>query len=36
MSRGFEPPTWLLSAYLKLPLLWNLVGRQFLVVASKT
>jgi len=35
MSRGFEPPTWLVSAYLKVPLLWNLVGRQFLVAGSK-
>jgi len=35
MSRGFEPPTWLLSAYLKLPPLWKLLGKQFLVVASK-
>ena len=35
MSRGFEPPTWLLSIYLRLPLLWNIVGRQFLVVGSK-
>jgi SAM-dependent methyltransferase len=35
MSRGFQPPTALVSAYLKLPLLWRFVGKQFLVVGSK-
>jgi SAM-dependent methyltransferase len=35
MSQGFQPPTWMLSAYLKTPVLWRLFGRQFLVVARK-
>jgi SAM-dependent methyltransferase len=28
-------PTYFLSAYLKLPLLWRLFGRQFLIIAAK-
>jgi SAM-dependent methyltransferase len=35
MARGPQPPTFLLRLYLRVPLLWALFGRQFLVVASK-
>jgi SAM-dependent methyltransferase len=35
MSRERQAPLWAVSLYLKLPLLWGIVGRQFLVVAVK-
>lgn len=35
MSQGFTPPLALLRLYLRLPLLWPLVGKQFLLVARK-
>jgi len=35
MSQGFQPPTCLIRWYLRLPLLWRVFGKQFLVVASK-
>ena len=35
MSQGFTPPLWLLRLYLRMPWVWRLVGRQFLVVARK-
>jgi SAM-dependent methyltransferase len=35
MSRERQAPLWAVSLYLKLPLLWGIVGRQFLVVAFK-
>jgi SAM-dependent methyltransferase len=35
MAGGFKPPTWTVSAYLRLPVLWRVFGRQFLVVAVK-
>ena len=35
MSQGFTPPLAFLRAYLRLPFLWRLVGRQFLLVARK-
>lgn len=35
MSMGREYPAWMLSCYLKLPLVWPLFGKQFLVVARK-
>ena len=35
MAGGRRYPTWLLRAYLRLPLLWRLFGKQFLVVARK-
>lgn len=35
MSQGFQPPVWLLAAYLRMPLLWPIVGRQFLVIAVR-
>ncbi len=35
MATGRRYPTWVLKAYLRLPLLWRLFGKQFLVVARK-
>jgi SAM-dependent methyltransferase len=35
MSRGRQPPVWMLSLYLKLKFAWPLFGKQFLVVARK-
>jgi hypothetical protein len=35
MSRGKQQPVWMLRLYLKLPLAWPLLGKQFLVVARK-
>jgi SAM-dependent methyltransferase len=35
MSQGFQPPLWTLRIYLRIPALWNLLGRQFLVIARK-
>ena len=35
MSQGFRPPIWTLRLYLKIPLLWKLFGRQFLVIGKK-
>lgn len=35
MSQGFAPPVWLLKAYLRMPLVWRFVGKQFLVVGKK-
>ncbi len=35
MSQGFHPPIWTLRLYLKVPVLWKLFGRQFLVVGRK-
>lgn len=35
MSQGFAPPVWLLDAYLQMPLIWRIFGKQFLVVAKK-
>jgi SAM-dependent methyltransferase len=35
MSQGFRPPIWTLRLYLRVPLLWRLFGRQFLVIAKK-
>lgn len=35
MSRGWKPPVWMLQLYLKVPLFWNILGRQFLVIARK-
>jgi SAM-dependent methyltransferase len=36
MSRGGQPPVWMLSLYLNLKLAWPLFGKQFLVVARKS
>jgi SAM-dependent methyltransferase len=36
MSQGFQPPIALLRAYLMLPIVRPLFGKQFLVVAQKT
>ncbi len=35
MARERNPPLWTLRAYLKMPLVWPLLGKQFLVVATK-
>jgi SAM-dependent methyltransferase len=35
MSQGFRPPIWTLRLYLKVPLVWKLFGRQFLVIGKK-
>ncbi len=35
MARERNPPLWTLRAYLRMPALWPLVGKQFLIVAAK-
>jgi len=35
MSNGITPPLFFVAVYLKLPFLWNFVGKQFLVIATK-
>lgn len=35
MSQGFRPPASALHLYLKLPLLWRFLGKQFLVISRK-
>jgi hypothetical protein len=35
MSRGSQPPIWMVRLYLKLKFIWPLFGKQFLVVARK-
>jgi SAM-dependent methyltransferase len=35
MATGFRPPVWTVFLYLRLPWLWRLFGKQFLVVAVK-
>jgi SAM-dependent methyltransferase len=35
MSHGRQHPIWTLRLYLKLPLFWRLLGRQFLIVGRK-
>lgn len=35
MSQGRRYPVWVLQAYLKLPLVWRVFGKQFLVVARR-
>jgi SAM-dependent methyltransferase len=35
MSLGFRPPLWTLRLYLKLPVVWKIFGRQFLVIGKK-
>lgn len=35
MSQGFTPPPIFVSAYLRLPFLWPVLGKQFLVVGRK-
>ena len=35
MSQGFTPPVGLVSLYLRIPLLWRVLGRQFLVIGRK-
>jgi SAM-dependent methyltransferase len=36
MSLGFTPPVEFISLYLRLPFLWHIFGKQFLVIARKT
>jgi SAM-dependent methyltransferase len=36
MSQGFTPPIGLIALYLRIPLLWRILGKQFLVVGRKT
>lgn len=35
MARGSKPPLFFLKAYLKLPVFWPYLGRQFLVIGEK-
>jgi SAM-dependent methyltransferase len=35
MARERNPPLWTLRLYLRLPVVWPLVGKQFLIVAAK-
>ena len=35
MSQGFTPPIGLISLYIRLPLLWRILGKQFLLVGRK-
>lgn len=35
MSLGYQPSLWKLRLFLKLPILWKLFGRQFLVIGRK-
>ncbi|MGH9608609.1 MAG: class I SAM-dependent methyltransferase [Bryobacteraceae bacterium] len=35
MSLGFHPPLWTVRLYLKMPFVWRIFGRQFLVVGRK-
>ena len=36
MSQGFTPPVGLISLYIRLPFLWRILGKQFLVIARKS
>ena len=36
MDTGFHPPTWTVSVYLHLPLVWRWFGKQFLLIAVKS
>lgn len=35
MERSFKPPIGFIKLYLNLPLIWNVFGKQFLVIAKK-
>lgn len=35
MSQGFQPPLWTLRVYLRVPIVWEFFGRQFLVIGQK-
>ena len=35
MSRGRRAPAWIVGLYLKIPLLWRVFGKQFLVAGTK-
>jgi SAM-dependent methyltransferase len=36
MSQGFTPPIGFISIYIRIPLLWRIFGKQFLLVGRKT
>jgi len=35
MSQGFTPPIGFISLYIRLPFLWRILGKQFLLVARR-
>jgi hypothetical protein len=35
MSQGFTPPIGFIPLYIRLPFLWRILGKQFLLVARK-
>ncbi len=35
MSDGNNPPLWMVKLYLRIKLAWKILGKQFLVVATK-
>jgi SAM-dependent methyltransferase len=35
MSQGLQPPIWTLNLYLKMPFVWKIFGKQFLVIGRK-
>jgi hypothetical protein len=35
MAKGFQPPLFILHFYLKMPVLWKIFGKQFLVFGWK-
>lgn len=35
MSLGLQPPLWMVHLYLRMPLVWRIFGRQFLVLGRK-
>jgi hypothetical protein len=35
MARGSQPPIAFLKLYLALPLAWKVMGKQFLIIATK-
>jgi hypothetical protein len=35
MAGGSQPPLWAVSLYLKLPPVWKILGKQFLLIAVK-
>ena len=35
MSQGFRPPIWTVRVYLRIPFVWQFLGKQFLVIARK-
>ena len=35
MSQGFTPPLGFISLYIRIPFLWHILGKQFLVIGRK-